>query len=288
MRYTRRIRARRTFKRLNRRRARKIRTFKLEKRKLGLAGQLIYAGLPERKKMFLSSPVRQLKFYDGKEINSINLSPKYATDWATLFYNKVPNWDKIAISRIYIKIMPTFNNYGVGQNHVVPQFIGYYVIGAPSTQSTDYDTVKQLINFDGSKPFTVLLEKPSVVTRYGAAIYRSGTYLSLARIGLPTDDEQAGGDDDEQDGGQDGGNDDNNNDDDNQPAHNRRYRRNPPPPVVDEDSEEDVEDWGDEQDTTINNYYGNFVIGLDSPVAPAQANAIKLRYKIFYKAHLRG
>lgn len=273
MRYTRRIRPRRSFKRLNRRRARKIRTFKLEKRKLGLAGQLIYAGLPERKKMFLSSKVEELNFYNGHGINTISLSPKYAHDWETLFCNEVPNWDKIAISRIYIKIMPSFNNYGVGQDNVVPQFVGYYVVGAPTASSTNYDTVKQLINFDGSKPFTVLLEKPSVVTRYGAAIYRSGTYLSLARIGLPEN--------------QDDQNDDQNDDQDNEPAHNRRYRRNPPPPVVD-DSEEDVEDWGDEQDAAIDNYYGNFVIKLDSPVAPAAASAIKLRYKIFYKAHLRG
>ena len=167
--------------------------------------------------------------------------------------------------------MPTSNSYTVGS--IVPQFSGYYVIGDTEENSKNYSGVKQLINFDGSKAFTVLLEKPSVCTQYGSAIYRTGTYLSLARLnGIQTPAKTMEEEEEEED---------------------RNYSRgrcNQPPP---QDSEEYVSDdegeevWGDEQNAGINNHYGNFVIQLENPM-PAKDKAITLRYKIFYKVHLRG
>ena len=294
MRYARRIRGRRIARRINRKRARKIRTFKLEKRKLGLSGQLVYAGLPERKKMFLTSGTKEMQFYhiqgnvlinnqtqavnETVSIASIPLNPAATVEFPTLWSNNVANWDKLAVSRIYIKIMPTYNNYTGGGVNIVPQFAGYYVIGDTTTASTGYSKVKQLINFDGSKPFTVLLEKPSVVVQYGAAVHRSGTYLSLVRLGKPANKAERMEEED------------------------RTYcRRNPPPEYSDEEDgdegDEDVDDWGDEKDDGINNHYGNFVISLDNPGAPRldinsgvvdYTKAITLRYKVFYKVHLRG
>lgn len=280
MRYARRIRGRRIARRINRKRARKIRTFKLEKRKLGLSGQLVYAGLPERKKMFLTTKTEEMAFYKAETLtyasNTVALNPKNTVEYETLWLgtgaNAVANWDKLAVSRIYIKIMPNYNNYTGGGSVMVPQFTGYYVIGDTTGNSVNYVKVKQLINFDGSKPFTVLLEKPSVVTQYGAAVYRSGTYLSLARLGKPATQTNPV----------------------NPTPTPTPNRGNPPQPdYSDEESEGDYDGdedvWGDEQDNTINNHFGNFVITLDNPELPTgAANAIKIRYKVFYKVHLRG
>ena len=276
MRFGRRFKPRRGSRRLRIKRAKRLRTFKNEKRKLGLAGQIIYAGLPERKKMFLTTEIKEFAFYiekndkneitENQTISTISLSPKYTVEWDTLINKNIPNWDKLAVSRIYIKIMPTSNSYTVG--NTVPQFTGYYVIGDSEENSKGYSNVKQLINFDGSKAFTVLLEKPSVCTQYGSAIYRTGTYLSLARLNGITPAKTMEEEEEET---------------------YTRGRYNQPP----QDSEEyvseegDDEVWGDEQYSGIKNHYGNFVIRLENPI-PAKANKITLRYKIFYKVHLRG
>lgn len=277
MRFGRRFKPRRGNRRLRIKRAKRLRTFRNEKRKLGLAGQIIYAGLPERKKMFLTSAIQDLKFYvvkdkSGKITNSfttstISLCPKYTVEWDTLLTKNIPNWDKLAVSRIYIKIMPTSNSYTVG--NIVPQFSGYYVIGDTEENSKKYSGVKQLINFDGSKAFTVLLEKPSVCTQYGATIYRTGTYLSLARLnGIA---QPAKTMEEEED------------------TNYREGRYNQPPQDSEEyvSEEEGEEVWGDEQYEGIKNHYGNFVIQLENPL-PIEDNAITLRYKVFYKVHLRG
>lgn len=268
MRYRRRF-IRRGSRKFRLRRMRKYKAMKSEKRKLGLSGMLVYGGLPERKTMILTK-AGELDFTTGKLIDKIALSPKTADDWTTLYkifctkeatdktkalYRYLPNWDKICVSRIYIKLIPEYNTYNANGSTTIPEFNAYYVIGSDGTAADSlvekYSKVKQTINFEGSKTVTVLLNKPSVWDGSSSIINRYGTYLSMESLAPDVQDvpmlesvNPGSGDEDSQ---------------------------------YDEEEDEEPE-WG--VSVAANNCYGNFCV--------KSSVACKLRYKVYYKVHLRG
>ena len=249
-------------KKMRIRKYKKMRVFKSEKRKLGLQGNLIYGGLPERKKMYMSNSGK-IVFSADNNTGIINLSPVDCEEWLTLYTQKFGyNWDKMCVSRIYIKIIPQFNSYVSNDaSKVVPNFRAFYLINPVSDENgKKLFATKQCINFEGGKTFTVLIDKPSVIAD-SAVVYKYGTYLSLEDCQSTVDIQKRINQIQMEE----------------EPDVKKKFQKRSTPPD---------EDWGDEQESTPPTY-GRFFIKCDEDFNDANTS-ISLRYKVFFKIHLKG
>ena len=259
-------------KKMRIRKYKKMRVFKNEKRKLGLQGNLIYGGLPERKKMYMSS-IQEMTFTDSSKIKRLELDPTQCDEWLTLYTSKFGyNWDKFCISRIYIKIIPQYNTYSAGGNKTVPNFRAFYLINqVTDAEGAKLFATKQCINFEGGKTFTVLIDKPSFTTDASAVVYKYGSYLSLegckasATVAKEINDLKM-----EEEKGK------------------RKFERMSQPPV------DDSEDIDDEYGATLQSVpasYGRFFVKCDDDIgkdANGKELSVSLRFKVFFKVHLKG
>lgn len=255
-------------KKMRIRKYKKMRVFKNEKRKLGLQGNLIYGGLPERKKMYMSSS-HEMKFTAENKIKYLELDPTQCEEWLTLYTTKFGyNWDKFCVSRIYIKIIPQYNTYNAGSEKVVPNFRAFYLINqVTDAEGAKLFATKQCINFEGGKTFTVLIDKPSFTTDASAVVYKYGSYLSLEGCKAST----AVAEDisklkmEEEDRGK------------------RKFERKSQPPIG---GSEDVDDDYGATLQTVPASYGRFFVKCDDDIA--EDATLSLRFKVFFKVHLKG
>lgn len=102
-------------------------------------------------------------------------------------YNvRQPNWDKLCILGIYIKIQPTVNQFIPGGRDIVPIKCIYSMNNADVPFAREYDIAiqpkKQIFTFNSNEAFTIYVPAPTTMEFGSANVHKSKTWWSLADL----------------------------------------------------------------------------------------------------------
>lgn len=150
-----------------------------------------FMGLPEKKTMFISQTIT----IDGTS-KTIQLNPFDCDNMISLFHkisykqgtvdvsNGVPNFDKMCILAVYIKMTPNKNMWtGVETNVMAPINCYYSINNVETTMLSTYEenmkNLKQNFAFNCNENFTIYIHKPHTIQDVSGVIYKPGTWWSL-------------------------------------------------------------------------------------------------------------
>lgn len=102
-------------------------------------------------------------------------------------YNvRQPNWDKLCILGIYIKIQPTINQFIPGGRDIVPIKCIYSMNNADVAFAKEYDVAiqpkKQIFTFNSNEAFTIYVPAPTTMEFGSSNVHKSKTWWSLADL----------------------------------------------------------------------------------------------------------
>ena len=184
-------------------RKREMARIKKDIMKCNFPTKIKFMGLPERKTMFLQKEIT-LDSANLPTHFSITLNPFDTTNLSTLFDGTVPNWDKIKVLAIYVKMTPNRNMWSEASS-MTPIKCFYVVSNAKNGDAYDEDlkNKKQLFVFNCNENFTIYLGKPQTMTASDGVIYKPGQWFSLGEFTgkakqLQMEEEEDEDDDDKQ------------------------------------------------------------------------------------------
>ena len=162
-----------------------------------------FMGLTERKVMFLTYQ-QDLSFTlntetditkpdNGIHDHSMYLIPTTAENYESIVKEtgtalRKPNWDKMCVLGIYIKIQPVANTFdgADAEKKIYPVQCFYAMDSCPIGSVLAYDdgirSYKQLFTFNSNEAFTIYLPAPTTMAFNDAVVHRSKTWWSLATL----------------------------------------------------------------------------------------------------------
>lgn len=158
-------------------------------------------GLPEYKKMYLqyqevleATPAgKQLILYPTRTENISSVVETVELDGGVAA--RIGNWDKMAILDVMIRVQPIANMfdgtagktintvscfYAMNNNVPLPNSIGSITDQAAAAYDITSLPLKPLFKFNSNEAFTFVLHGPSTMLTNSPAIYKRGTWWSLA------------------------------------------------------------------------------------------------------------
>ena len=167
-----------------------------------------FMGLTERKVMFLTYQ-KSITFDATNNDRALYLIPSIASNWKSIVGDyetivkvdgkdttkeaRLPNWDKICILGIYIKVQPNFNMFqgGDGGKTIRPVKCFYAMDSCPSGNMVEFDQqlfpYKQVFTFNSNEAFTIYVPAPTTMDFNTSVVHRSKTWWSLAGIKTPAE-----------------------------------------------------------------------------------------------------
>lgn len=155
-----------------------------------------FMGLPEKKVMFLTKDVDLNNQFQDIILNPFdceNIKTLFGGEYIKRLANdrgleiKLPNFDKMCILAIYVKLTPTKNMWN--ENGTLLPISCFYSMNYPSDEddlTSAYDesmkNLKQKFVFNSNENFTIYIHKPSTITSTNGVIYKPGTWYSLAEF----------------------------------------------------------------------------------------------------------
>lgn len=169
-------------------------------------------GLTERKVMFLTYQ-KELTFITGGtqenpgiHDHSMYLVPSLASNYKSIvgewtfvqdqntnYPCRLPNWDKMCVLGIYIKIQPVANTFdgSAASKQIYPVKCFYAMDSCPRVQLSEYDQelypYKQVFTFNSNEAFTIYLPAPTTMDDTTAVVHRTKTWWSLAGVKVPAE-----------------------------------------------------------------------------------------------------
>lgn len=196
-----------------RRRGSSLGRIKKDIQKCNFPTKVKFMGLTERKVMFLTKNMSMefTKRDDNADVaKCIYLSPTFTENYKSIVeedvtittvrppiteggdnvvknYNvRQPNWDKMCILGIYIKIQPTMNQFTVGTREIVPIKCIYSMNNADVEFAREYDIAiqpkKQIFTFNSNEAFTIYVPAPTTMEFGSSNVHKSKTWWSLADL----------------------------------------------------------------------------------------------------------
>lgn len=162
-----------------------------------------FMGLTERKVMFLTYQ-KSVEFSEKNKDRALYLIPSVATNWKSIIGDfktastgesaRLPNWDKICVLGIYIKVQPNFNMFQGGEGKTIRPVKCFYAMDScPAGDMVDFDKqlfpYKQVFTFNSNEAFTIYVPAPTTMDFNTSVVHRSKTWWSLAGIKTPDDGE---------------------------------------------------------------------------------------------------
>ena len=167
-----------------------------------------FMGLTERKVMFLTKQT-SLSFEDEKTVpdpqnpnqqivvpavynHSMYLLPTLTENYSSIVTRlpnfKRPNWDKMCVLGVYIKIQPIANTFDGSSNtkKIYPVKCFYAMDNCPVANMVNYDKdlypCKQVFTFNSNEAFTIYVPAPTTMDFTTSTVHRSKTWWCLATI----------------------------------------------------------------------------------------------------------
>lgn len=170
-----------------------------------------FMGLTERKVMFLTYQ-KSIEFSSTNKDRALYLIPSVASNWKSIVTDyaatipkdpvtgattkdaRLPNWDKICILGIYIKVQPNFNMFQGGAGKTIRPVKCFYAMDScPSDRMIEFDKqllpYKQVFTFNSNEAFTIYLPAPTTMDFNTSVVHRSKTWWSLAGIKTPKEED---------------------------------------------------------------------------------------------------
>lgn len=161
-------------------RKREMARIKKDIMKCNFPTKIKFMGLPERKTMFLQ---KEITLKSTTKEFSISLNPFDTANFKTLLNGNYPNWDKIKVLAIYVKMTPNRNTWSTtGGMHPIKCFYTINNANAPNTYDKALATNKQLFVFNCNENFTIYLGKPQTMTASDGVIYKPGQWFSVGEF----------------------------------------------------------------------------------------------------------
>lgn len=156
-----------------------------------------FMGLTEKKVMFLTYQ-KSVTFSGTVNDRALYLIPSIATNWKSIVGSfktkgdtkdaRLPNWDKICVLGIYIKVQPNVNMFqgGATGKTIRPVKCFYAMDSCPADRMIDFDQqlfpYKQVFTFNSNEAFTIYVPAPTTMDFNTSVVHRSKTWWSLAGI----------------------------------------------------------------------------------------------------------
>lgn len=168
-----------------------------------------FMGLTERKVMFLTYQ-KGITFSAANQDRALYLIPSIASNWKSIVgeYSatvkdgqttktkdaRLPNWDKICVLGIYIKVQPNFNMFEGGAGKTIRPVKCFYAMDScPTDNMVEFDQqlfpYKQVFTFNSNEAFTIYVPAPTTMDFNTSVVHRSKTWWSLAGIKTPKEED---------------------------------------------------------------------------------------------------
>lgn len=172
-----------------------LRRIKRDIQKCNFPTKVKFMGLTEKKVMFLTYQ-KDMSFTPGENgvsNHSMYLVPTSAENYDSIVTlvdeeSKKPNWDKMCVLGIYIKIQPNANTFDGSEatKKIYPVQCFYAMDSCPVDDVINYDkglrTYKQLFTFNSNEAFTIYVPAPTTMDFVTSVVHRSKTWWSLATL----------------------------------------------------------------------------------------------------------
>lgn len=185
-----------------------LRRIKKDILKCNFPTKVKFMGLTERKVMFLTKQT-SLSFEDEKRVpdpdnpnqeivvpavynHSMYLLPTLTENYSSIVTPlpdfKRPNWDKMCVLGVYIKIQPIANTFDGSTNtkKIYPVKCFYAMDNCPFGDMVEYDKnlypCKQVFTFNSNEAFTIYVPAPTTMDFTTSTVHRSKTWWCLATL----------------------------------------------------------------------------------------------------------
>ena len=177
-----------------------LRRIKKDIQKCNFPTKVKFMGLTERKVMFLTYQ-KDLSFNSESakdaddEIfdHSMYLIPTSAENYSSIVTivdkaNKKPNWDKMCVLGIYIKIQPNANTFdgSDAKKKIYPVQCFYAMDSCPIEDVPAFDkslkNYKQIFTFNSNEAFTIYVPAPTTMDFVTSVVHKTKTWWSLATL----------------------------------------------------------------------------------------------------------